>query len=299
MHNRNINGEQWNIATIKVNSDEMESYASRMIDGITSIKTGVSSIIGTREYQQDTVFSNVENGIAVGVVCDGMGGLEGGEIASQKAAITFAEDFYGWIAEEDFKEDKIISFLKEEAVKMDRAVSSLKNSSGDYLDAGTTVVVTTIFENRMYWMSVGDSRIYLMRNGNIHQITRDHNVKLLIDEEKKRGLISQEEYDKKARNAEGLISYLGIGNLELIDTNEGDKPVFLEENDIVILCSDGVYKRLTDQAIAEIIWCEEPDMKRAAKRLTDVVNQYTQKSQDNTSIVLMQYNKYIPQGGRV
>ena len=289
-----ISDEQWNIATIKVNSEDIEQYVSQMIDGKPSIKTGVSSIIGTREYQQDTIFANSENGITVGIVCDGMGGLEGGEEASQKATMTFASDFYAWLSGGDFNESRLISFMKEEAVKMDQEVVGLKNSSGDFMDAGTTVVATVIIGNRMYWMSVGDSRIYLMRNGGIQKLTRDHNVRLLIDEELKRGIISKDEYDQKARHAEGLISYLGIGNLELIDTNEGNVPIILEENDIVILCSDGVYKRLTDQAIAEIVWCEEPDMKRAAKRLTDVVMQYTQKSQDNTSIVLMQYNKYLP-----
>ena len=294
MNNDNlISNDEWDIATVKVSSQEIEEYAARMISDTSSIKVGVSSILGTREYQQDTVFANVENGVAVGVVCDGMGGLDGGEIASQTATMTFAEDFYSWLGSDSFREDMILQFMRDEAVKMDKAVSGLKNASGEFLDAGTTVVATVIFGNRMYWMSVGDSRIYILRNGKIRTLTRDHNVRLLIDEELRRGIISQDEYDMRARNAEGLISYLGIGQLELIDTNEGDIPVILEKDDIVILCSDGVYKRLTDEAVADIVWCEEPDMKRAARRLTDVVMQYTQKSQDNTSIVLMQYNNYI------
>jgi len=279
--------------TVRISQDQLEEYTTMLMNETPSIKIGSSSILGTRDYQQDSLFSNVEKNIAVGVVCDGMGGLKGGELASQKATLTFAEDFYSRLAEGKIMESNIISFLKAEAEKMDAAVANLKDSSGDYLDAGTTAVAAVIFDNRMYWMSVGDSRIYLIRNGRIVRITRDHNVKLLIDEQIKRGEITKEEYAERAKQAEALISYLGIGNVELIDTNENGLPVILEENDIIVLCSDGLYKRLSDEAIADIVWCEEPDMVRAANRLTEVVQQYTRKSQDNTSIVLMQYNKYI------
>ncbi len=279
--------------TVRISQDQLEEYTTMLMNETPSIKIGSSSILGTRDYQQDSLFSNVEKNIAVGVVCDGMGGLKGGELASQKATLTFAEDFYSRLAEGKIMESNIISFLKAEAEKMDTAVANLKDSSGDYLDAGTTAVAAVIFDNRMYWMSVGDSRIYLIRNGKIVRITRDHNVKLLIDEQIKRGEITKEEYAERAKQAEALISYLGIGNVELIDTNENGLPVILEENDIIVLCSDGLYKRLSDEAIADIVWCEEPDMVRAANRLTEVVQQYTRKSQDNTSIVLMQYNKYI------
>ena len=279
--------------TVRISQDQLEEYTTMLMNETPSIKIGSSSILGTRDYQQDSLFSNVEKNIAVGVVCDGMGGLKGGELASQKATLTFAEDFYSRLAEGKIMESNIISFLKAEAEKMDAAVANLKDSSGDYLDAGTTAVAAVVFDNRMYWMSVGDSRIYLIRNGRIVRITRDHNVKLLIDEQIKRGEITKEEYAERAKQAEALISYLGIGNVELIDTNENGLPVILEENDIIVLCSDGLYKRLSDEAIADIVWCEEPDMVRAANRLTEVVQQYTRKSQDNTSIVLMQYNKYI------
>ncbi|SEF58349.1 protein phosphatase [Eubacterium ruminantium] len=279
--------------TVRISEDQIQEYTTRLLGEHPTIKIGSSSILGTRDYQQDSLFSNVENGIAVGVVCDGMGGLEGGEIASQKATLTFAEDFYNATSKNVINESNIISFLKDEAEKMNEVVSNLKNDAGEYMEAGTTVVSAVVFDNRMYWMSVGDSRIYLIRDGKIVRLTRDHNLKLMLDEQLKRSLISKEEYDRKIKHGEGLISFLGIGNLELIDTNENGVPIVLQENDIVLLCSDGLYKRLSDEVIADTVWCEEPDMVRAARRLTDVVLKYTQRSQDNTSIVLMQYNKYL------
>ena len=182
--------------TVRISQDQLEEYTTMLMNETPSIKIGSSSILGTRDYQQDSLFSNVEKNIAVGVVCDGMGGLKGGELASQKATLTFAEDFYSRLAEGKIMESNIISFLKAEAEKMDTAVANLKDSSGDYLDAGTTAVAAVVFDNRMYWMSVGDSRIYLIRNGKIVRITRDHNVKLLIDEQIKRGEITKKYYGK-------------------------------------------------------------------------------------------------------
>lgn len=289
--------DEWDMQTVRLDPELHRSFDEGRTG--SGVRLGVSSVLGTREYQQDTVFANAEGRAAVGVVCDGMGGLEGGEVASQKAVMTFVSDFYAWFDGGDFHEDGLFRFLKEEAGRMNQAVVSLKNRAGEFLDAGTTAVAAVIIENRLYWLSVGDSRIYLLRDGRIHQLTRDHNVRLLIDEEMKRGMISRDEYDRRARNAEGLISYLGIGELELIDTNDGGKPILLEDNDIVILCSDGVYKRLTDEAVAQMIWCDEPDMERAAKHLTDVILRYTKKNQDNTSIVLMQYNNSSYQGEQV
>lgn len=87
-----------------------------------------------------------------------------------------------------------------------------------------------------------------------------------------------------------MISYLGMGNVSLMDIN--NEPFILQENDIVLLCSDGLYKRLPDKDIMQIIQLEEPDMNRAARRLTDVVMMRTRKNQDNTSLVLLQYSRH-------
>lgn len=66
-----------------------------------------------------------------------------------------------------------------------------------------------------------------------------------------------------------------MGNVSLMDIN--NEPFILQENDIVLLCSDGLYKRLPDKDIMQIIQLEEPDMNRAARRLTDVVMMRTRK----------------------
>lgn len=249
------------------------------------IVMGISSIIGTRKNQQDSVFGQVVGNRSVAIVCDGMGGMNGGEMASQTAVKMLAEDVLsrGKIA-------NIPEFLRKEAVKMDKAVCSLKDEQNNPLNGGTTVVAAIIEDNNLYWLSVGDSKIYIIRNDEIVSVNREHNYRLRMDDELKKGIIDETEYKKKEKDADSLISYIGIGNVSLMDVNQ--TPFKLEENDIVVLCSDGLYKRLPDKEIYRLIHFEEPDMERAARRLTDIVMKRTKRAQDNTSVILLKYGKY-------
>ena len=151
-------------------------------------------------------------------------------------------------------------------------------------------VAVVIENNKMYFLSVGDSKIYILRDNEILAVNREHNYRLSLDEKLKKGQITKEQYIAEEDQAEALISYLGMGNVSLMDIN--NEPFILQENDIVLLCSDGLYKRLPDKDIMQIIQLEEPDMNRAARRLTDVVMMRTRKNQDNSSLVLLQYSRH-------
>lgn len=277
---------QREIETIRLDDDiYLDELSDINDDEPLHINMGISSILGTRENQQDTVFGNVAGENVIAIVCDGMGGMNGGEIASQTATTILADDYFNMEDETDIPE-----FFEQEAYKMDDAVYALTNEDDEPLNGGTTVVAVIIQKDRLYWLSVGDSKIYIIRDNEIIAVNREHNYRLQIDEELKRGLIDEEEYKAKEAQAEALISYIGIGKVSLMDINK--VPFLLKENDIILLCSDGLYKRLPDDDIMEIISFEEPDMKRAARRLTDVVIQRTQRVQDNTSLVIMQYSRY-------
>ena len=283
---------QEEIATARMNEDDPELANLLKGDGKLSIKYGMSSIIGTRDYQQDTMFAQAFDDKLLAVVCDGMGGLSGGEIASQTATKCLAENFFAEYMECKNKgvQMNYSFFLYNVAKKMDKMVNDLTDESGKFLDCGTTAVAAIIDNDNFYWMSVGDSKIYMIRDGQISSVNREHTVRMVIDEQMQTGTITMAEYEKKAKQAEALVSYVGMGNVKMVDVNE--TPIKLQENDIVILCSDGLYKRLPDADIAEIIKYDVPDMNRAARHLNEVVMQRTKRSQDNTSIILMQYNKF-------
>lgn len=248
------------------------------------VTLGVSSIMGTRKNQQDSVYTLDAHDMTLAVVCDGMGGMEGGELASQLAIQILSRDFV------DNTGGDIPSFYQQTAERMDIAVHGLMRETGEPMQAGTTVVSTIVWDRQLYWLSVGDSRIYILRAGEFIQVNRDHNYRMRLDEQLEQGLITDEEYLEKMSQGEALISYIGMGNVSLMDINP--MPFLLEDGDVILLCSDGLYKRLSDEEIQEIIELALPDVDEAAQNLTRIVMEKTVGSQDNTSVILIQYNQY-------
>lgn len=239
------------------------------------------SIIGTRQYQQDYAGMYSDRNEVFGIICDGMGGLSGGEKASRAAADLFIRDYL-----RRKPDSELNGFLMKEAVAMDRAVADLRNERGRPLKAGTTVVAAVVREKRFYWLSVGDSRIYLIRGRQIMPLTRDHNYRLTLNEQFKSGIISKEEFERetRSRQAEALISYLGMDGLELVDARG---PLKLENGDILLLCSDGVYKSLDDSQIHAMVRDNDISMELASRRLLDTAFSMSRGGQDNTTAVLI------------
>lgn len=272
------------IVTIRLTEDVNWDAIDRTRN-VPHMEVGYSTIIGTRSYQQDALFVKQYDGdVTLAVVCDGMGGLNGGEVASNTAVKTLVEDFdqVG-----DFS--NVPQFLEKEAVKLDGCVADLEDEYGNSLGGGCTIVCVVTKGNQMYFLSVGDSRIYVVRDGNIQAINRDHNFRLQLDTMLREGQITEEEYRQQEDQAEALISFLGIGNVSLIDHNT--EPLMLCENDLIILCSDGLYKRLSNEAILDIVDDNQNSMQSVAERLNQVVMQLTQRNQDNTSIILLKYGR--------
>lgn len=223
-----------------------------MNDETENIGISAESVIGDRKYQQDffmfasdTDSAAVKEGGLLAVVCDGMGGMEGGEIASRVCAERVYNGYY-----QMGKTDDVCQTLRELVTAADIEVAALTGQDGRRLSSGTTVAAVAVRGGMAYWASVGDSRIYFAHNGRLEQLTRDHNFRLLLQERCDAGCITQEEVDTD-RQREALISYIGKGGGLLIDTGVfefGDA-----ENDVIVLCSDGLYKSLTEENMRELV----------------------------------------------
>lgn len=248
------------------------------------IELGTSSIIGTRKNQEDTIFGYVCQNKAIGIVCDGMGGLARGEIASMAAAESLA---YAWFDRKDMED--IPGFLKKQAVKADERVFFQKDENGERIWAGTTLVAAIIDKNELYWLSVGDSKIFIIRGEEIISVCREHNYRLTLDQQLEQGQLTLEEYAAEEYRAEALISYLGMGNVSLMDVNE--KPFQMRDGDIVLLSSDGLYKSLVEEEILHLVKEYEENMQNAADALTAAAMGDKTSEQDNTSVVLLRYNE--------
>lgn len=262
------------------------NVVKKIIQENLRLSVGMSSILGTRQYQQDYVYYYSEADHMLGIICDGMGGLEGGERASKTAAEILAKNF-----EVRDKEISIPAFLREQAEVMNKKVADLKGMGGKPLRSGTTVVAVVAEEERLFWLSVGDSRIYIIRNEEMSQVNREHNYRLTLKQSRKDGTITEKQYQEqeKSGRAEALISYLGISRLSLLDINT--TPFELMDGDIVLLCSDGLYKSLNDSQIKALIRDNDIDMSIASERLCSMALRCAVGGQDNTSVLAIQFNQ--------
>lgn len=274
--------DQGEIITIKLYSED-DIFEE---DDFQPVSVGISSVIGTRKSQQDSVFGQFDEGTGIAIVCDGMGGLRGGEKASQMAVQRLASDF--------FKEQEIQNipeFFRKEAYQLDQEVGMLCDENGDLLEAGTTLVSVIIKESKLYWLSVGDSKIYIIRDNEIMCVNRLHNYRMTMDEMMKQGQLTMEEYREREKQAEALISYIGMRDISLMDVNPRGFP--LKDNDMILLTSDGLYRLLSDDDIFNILKRNMFDMKRAANALTEEATRRGKKSQDNTSVAVIRFLEEI------
>lgn len=246
------------------------------------IDLGISSIIGTRPNQEDRAYVFCDGNRALGVVCDGMGGHAGGEIASQTAIDSIVNE---WKKNGNIK--NITSFLSEQAKKADELVYNLCLPDGQPLKGGTTMVAVIIQDEMLHWLSIGDSRIYIARGNEIMPANKIHNYRAVLDEKLTRGEIDEEVYNSELYKGEALTSYVGIGNISLIDVNM--EPFYLADGDCIILCSDGLYRSLTEEKIMELFRENIDDMQKYAETLTTVALGDKVKGQDNTSVVVLRY----------
>lgn len=256
----------------------------KIIGGTEHISVGMSTICGDRKYQQDKgLLQEWENRIAA-VICDGMGGLSGGEIASEQAANRFIEDLEGIDWNEEFPH-----FFQKEMNRLDEGVVNLKDVQGEPLRAGTTLAAVMVEDDRFWYISVGDSRIYHLRGDELRCLTTDHNYQLILKEYLQEGYISEEEFQREIvkPKAQALISYLGMGKEKRMDYCE--EPLVLEKGDKLILCSDGLYKTLYEKQIQAIAQEECEDAKQTAERLLQVAVRCAAGDQDNTTVIVIEH----------
>lgn len=263
---------------------DKQNIVDMVPDQLNGFDTGIYSIMGTRDHQQDYAgIIGKRKGLA-GIICDGMGGLKGGELASSISVNSFVSDYM-----EMMEGEAVQDFLLREADKMDELIFQLADSDGNNLKAGSTVASVIIEDLNLYWFSVGDSRIYILRNNSILQITRDHNYRMQLNELLKRGEISEERYETESsgRQAEALVSHLGMGGLKYIDRNT--KPFPLEPDDVILLCSDGLYKSLDDHQIMALLTDNKVSSRVSARRLVDMALTQAVRGQDNTTVIVIHY----------
>ena len=245
--------------------------------------------IGKRDNQEDSFYVSdymnkkqvTEKGI-MAVVADGMGGLSNGEEMSGLVTGT-ACDYFAKNSFVDKEDGNAISrYLKTMLAEIVKKAEGLQTDDEEE-DCGSTMVAVLLKGDELYFMSVGDSRIYLVRDNKMYRLNREHNVGSRLAEHMARGEMLLEDYqDTKGKS--GLTSFIGLRNLSEYDLSI--RPLHLKNGDVVMLMSDGVFGTLSD---LEMLECISEDCEQTARKMKAAVEAAGKRRQDNFTGVIIRY----------
>lgn len=247
------------------------------------VAAGLSDVGLQREHNEDSFCILPEYDLFV--VADGMGGHKAGDVASRMATHTIATFFRATQSEDatwPFHFDPHLSMAEN------RLITGIKLANKQIFDAslanhavhgmGTTVVTALFSRERkaLYVAHVGDSRCYLIRDGEITQLTRDHsllNDYLLVMPE-----MSKEQQAELPKNV--ITRALGMQDSVAVDL----VPAQPQVGDRYVLCSDGLSGMVSDDEIRDLV-AATPDLEEAARKLVERANAHG--GEDNCTVVLL------------
>jgi len=248
---------------------------------IPGISLGKIHDIGRRDYQQDSFGQTavLRNTGILAVLADGMGGLSGGERVSQKIvmeALTFGSTLQA---------NQVPTALPGMVAGINRAVNQMLGPKGLYT-SGSTVVSALITGNALRWISVGDSRVYLYRDGQLSQLSRNHD---LLQDWMPDILEGKRSMAEALRDPNGrkLTSFIGMGELRHVDYNR--TPIPLLPGDRVLLMSDGVYGTVSDAEMAAILR-DCGSVQLAASHIGQRIMGAALPYQDNYTLIVLGYD---------
>jgi protein phosphatase len=213
------------------------------------------------------------------VVADGMGGAQAGEVASQTAVEFFTD---GLPDGPDSAEERLATLV----ARANARIHELAQSDEGLAGMGTTLTAAYVAEKDLAVAHVGDSRLYVLRDGELQQLTDDHS---LVGELIRRGQIRAEEAEEHPQRSI-ITRALGIEHEVVVDHYTW--PV--RDGDVVLICSDGLTSMVPDARVAEIIR-DAPSLTEAAQRLVQAANEAG--GRDNITVILFSVEEVTPGAG--
>ena len=219
------------------------------------IAAGMTDIGRKRKTNQDSYFLGLEKKLFI--VADGMGGHNGGDIASQMAVKVLPEYLF-----ENINMDPI-HLLTGSFKESNRSIKNFGESHPELVGMGTTIVGFFFRGQNIYVGNVGDSRAYLINSKKIYQLTRDHS---LVQEKLNYGVYTREQ---AALDPQKNVLVRTVGFEEDVDVDVFTYKV--TRNDIFLCCSDGLHGKVSDEDILYLINKFIPDPGAATQESADAV----------------------------
>lgn len=237
-----------------------------------------SDVGKVRNINQDSYYYSDDSKLPLFVVADGMGGHNAGEVASTLAIDTIKESY------ESEKENitqgnlDIPRFINSVLFQANEKILKEAKENQSCVGMGTTITLGIIYDNELFIGHMGDSRAYLFRKQELFQLTQDHS---LVAELVRNGSISS---DEAVNHPQKNIITRALGTDVEIKVDIINRK--LENEDIIILCTDGLTNLVNDLKIKEVLEnCLE--LRQACCLLTDAANE--SGGYDNTTVMIIRY----------
>lgn len=250
--------------------------------GNVGVNAAVLQAQGARKDQQDAYgISDLSDAAAyaqqgmLAVVADGMGGLANGSAVSNLLVRVFQQGFQSSVAYMQ-PQDMLLELAMHANMQVNQMLRGAERS-------GSTLVAATVRNGCLHFLTVGDSHLYLYRNGALLQLNREHvyQEELAVKAVNRYVSTSQVHSDPQAHS---LTSYYGIGTIPAIDRSaDGIK---LVAGDRIILCSDGVYGTLTQEQMEQAM---QKPLEEAAKIMGSMIEEAAKPHQDNYTAVILEF----------
>lgn len=236
--------------------------------------SSATSVGCIRSLNEDSFFVSEpdKNGTVFAIVADGMGGHNAGEVASAKAVGILKKDIL------ENKDESPKNILLSAVREANSHIYEMSVNGVGLSGMGTTMTACIIRKNSVTAAHVGDSRLYLLRTGEINQITKDHSlVEMLIES----GAITKDE--AKTHPQKNVITR-AVGTDETVETDIYEFKT--QDGDVVLLCSDGLINMVDDKDILSVV--------SSAKDLNLATDELVKKAEnaggtDNITVILIRF----------
>jgi serine/threonine protein phosphatase PrpC len=242
-------------------------------------ETSLTNRLGNRNANEDRadIFEN-ENATML-VLADGMGGYEGGDLAAQAVVSTLGKRFTDY----NGKINDVQDFLTQTIAATHQTVIEIGKRQDPPITPRSTCIACVVQDGEASWAHVGDSRLYLIRDGKVLFRTRDNSY---IEKLYQQGKITREEMSTHPMKNHLTECIGGDPTPPMITRGKTTK---LQENDVVLLCSDGLWNALSDNMIAKDL--AGRSLEQAIETLAENAEQITYPQSDNITIVALHWKQ--------
>lgn len=211
---------------------------------------------------------------SLAIVADGMGGHAAGEVASRMAVDAVSEAYY---SSEGSPRDGLVGAFREANARIFAAAQQARHLSG----MGTTCCALAVCQNMAYSANVGDSRLYMVRGGQIYLMTADDSA---VQEMVARGLLTSAE---ARHHADRNVILRAMGTHDTVAVAAWVQPLPVREGDVFVLCSDGLHDEVEDEEIRDLVLQQSAE--GAAAELVALAR--TRGGSDNISVVVVRLRR--------